>query len=75
MTENICGANSTCQNYDGGFNCTCDAGFEMIDGSCLGKTNVFYSLLQNKAIGNLSAEVRNGPAIARNNNCRPQLKG
>ena len=39
MTENICGANSTCQNYDGGFNCTCDAGFEMIDGSCLGELN------------------------------------
>ena len=37
MTENICGANSTCQNYDGGFNCTCDAGFEMIDGTCLGE--------------------------------------
>ena len=37
MTENICGANSTCQDYDGGFNCTCDAGFEMIDGTCLGE--------------------------------------
>ena len=37
MTEDICGANSTCQNYDGGFNCTCDAGFEMIDGTCLGE--------------------------------------
>ena len=37
MKENICGANSTCQNYDDGFNCTCDTGFEMIDGSCLGE--------------------------------------
>ena len=42
MIENICGANSSCQNYDGGFNCTCDAGFEMIDGSCLGE---FYHRL------------------------------
>ena len=37
MTENICGANSICINYDGGFNCTCIAGFQMIDGSCLGE--------------------------------------
>ena len=41
-TPNVCGANSTCTNTRGSFTCTCETGFEMVDGSCVG--NLFLLL-------------------------------
>ena len=43
-TTDICGANSTCSNTDGGFICGCEAGFEMEAGSCLGESDFIHSI-------------------------------
>ena len=42
--ENLCGANSTCQNTDGGYTCGCQTGYEKIDGSCLGEITFLVKL-------------------------------
>ena len=44
-TPDICGANSTCINTNGGFICVCEAGFEMVGGSCLGEYNTVTQMV------------------------------
>ena len=44
-TPHVCGANSTCINTNGGFICGCEAGFEMVGGSCLGEYNTVTQMV------------------------------
>ena len=35
-TPNICGADSTCVNVDGGHDCSCNNGYSLVGGTCTG---------------------------------------
>ena len=37
-----CGTHATCKNMDGGFNCTCNPGFDGNGTTCSGKSAVLY---------------------------------
>ena len=41
-TPMICGAGAACINQEGNYTCECVVGFEMVNGTCLGKDFIFF---------------------------------